>query len=180
MLQQRKPYAVCAPPPSFRPLPRPTLTLRVLALPCPALWKNLPCPSLPSLHPDKYPILTCRPSKGLAENLPFWILLSLKCLLAGSLCRGVVPRAVMGAILYYFAIQTTERTICAAMYKVYKVVPRVVMGPADRPTPRSLVMNRPPAWERLERNGKSRKLKYLTAIFYVWYLILKINIKKFN
>ena len=67
-----------------------------------------------SLHPDKHPILTCRPSKGLAENLPFWILLSLKCLLAGSLCRGVVPRAVMGAILYYFAFQTDngENYVC--------------------------------------------------------------------
>ena len=153
-------------PPVLDPVPAPPRPSGFWPCPAPPCEKNLPCPSLPSLHPDKYPILTCRPSKGLAENLPFWILLSLKCLLAGSLCRGVVPRAVMGAILYYFAFQTTERTMCAARYKVYKVVPRVVMGPADRPTPRSLVMNRPPAWERLERNGKSRKLKYLTAIFY--------------
>ena len=82
--------------------------------------KNLPCPSLASLHPDKYPILTCRPSKRLAENIPFWILLSLKCLLAGSLCRGVVPRAVMGAILYYFAFQTDngENYVCGKVQGV--------------------------------------------------------------
>ena len=65
--------------------------------------------------------------------------------------------------------------MCAARHKVYKVVPRVVMGPADRPTPRSLVMNRPPAWERLERNGKKRKLKYVTIIFDIQYLMLNIN-----